>query len=81
MKRNSVIFADHLGIMSFTTKGIVMEYSYRDCLSEEIEILRLMLNRDELPLDPKDCKHSGPLISKIEENMKELYSLDDQSAA
>ena len=48
-----------------------MEYSYRDCLSEEIEILRLMLYRDEfLTLDPKACKHSGPLISKIEENMK-----------
>ena len=40
--------------MSFTTRGDVMEYSYRDCLSEEIEILRLMLYRDEfLTLDPK----------------------------
>ena len=47
MKRNSVIFTDHLGTMSFTTRGFVMEYSYRDCLSEEIEILRLMLYRDE----------------------------------
>jgi len=54
------------------TRGAVMEYSYRDCLSEEIEILQLMLYRDEfLTLDPKACKHSGPLISKIEENMKE----------
>ena len=59
-----------------------MEYSDRDCLSEEIEILRLMLYRDEfLTLDPKACKHSGPLISKIEENMKELSCLDDKSAA
>ena len=59
-----------------------MEYSYRDCLSEEIEILRLMLYRDEfLTLDPKACKHCGPLISKIEENMKELSCLDDESAA
>ena len=59
-----------------------MEYSYRDCLSEEIEILRLMLYRDEfLILDPKACKHSGPLISKIEEIMKELSNLDDQFAA
>ena len=59
-----------------------MEYSYRDCLIEEIEILRLMLYRDEfLTLDPKVCKHSGPLINKIEENMKELSGLDDQSAA
>ena len=59
-----------------------MEYSYRDCLSEEIEILRLMLYRDEfLTPDPKACKHSGPLIRKIEENMKELSCLDDKSAA
>ena len=59
-----------------------MEYSYRDCLNEEIEILRLMLYRDEfLTLDPKACKHSGPLIIKIEENMKELSCLDDKSAA
>ena len=82
MKRNSVIFADHHGTMSFTTRGVVMEYSYRDCLNEEIEILRLMLYRDEfLTLDPKACKHSGPIICKIEENMKELSDLDDQSAA
>ena len=82
MKRNSVIFAGHLGTMSFTTRGVVMEYSYRDCLSEEIEILRLMLYRDEFfSLDPKACKHSCPLISKIEEYTKELSGLDDQSAA
>ena len=56
-----------------------MEYTYRDCLSEEIEILQLMLYRDEfLTLDPKACNHSGPLISKIEENMKELCDLNDQ---
>ena len=66
MKRNSVIFADHLGTMSFTTTGVVMEYSYRDCLGEEIEILRLMLYRDEFfSLKTKVCKHSVPLISKI----------------
>ena len=77
-----MIFAGHRGTMSFTTRGVVMEYSYRDCLSEEIEILRLMLYRDEfLTLDPRACKHSGPLISKIEENMKELSDLDGQSAA
>ena len=59
-----------------------MEYSYRDCLSEEIEILRLMLYRDEfLTLGSKACKHSGPLIRKIEEIMKELSDLDGQSAA
>ena len=79
MKRNSMIFADLLGTMSFTTRGVVMEYSYRDCLIEEIEILRLMLYRDEfLTLDSKACKHSGPLISKIEENMKELNYLENQ---
>ena len=81
-RRNSVIFAGHLGTMYFTTRGDVMEYSYRDCLSEEIEILRLMLYRDEfLILDPNACNHSGPLISKIEENMKELSGLNDKSAA
>ena len=64
------------------TRGAVMEYSYRDCLREEIEILRLMLYRDEfLAPDPKACRHSGPLVSKIEENMKELSDLDDKSAA
>ena len=72
----------HRGTMAFGTRGVIMEYSYRDCLSEEIEILRLMLYRDEfLTLDPKACKHSGPLISKIEENLKELSDLDNQSAA
>ena len=77
-----MILVGHRGTTSFTTRSIVMEYSYRDCLSEEIEILRLMLYRDEfLTLDPKACKHSGPLISKIEENMKELSDLDGQSAA
>ena len=77
-----MILAGHRGTMSFTTRGVVMEYSYRDCLSEEIEILRLMLYRDEfLTLEPKSCKHSGPLISKIEEAMKELSNLDGQSAA
>ena len=77
-----MIFAGHLGSMFLTIRGVVIEYSYRDCLSEEIEILRLMLYRDEfLTLDPKACKHSGPLISKIEENMKELSCLDDRSAS
>ena len=81
MKRNSVIFEGHLGTMPFTTRGVVMEYSYRDCLSEEIEILRLMLYRDEfLPVDPKAFKHSGPLISRIEEYAKVLSGLDDQLA-
>ena len=77
-----MIFTGRLETMSFTTRGDVMEYSYRDCLSEEIEILRLMLYRDEfLTLDPKACKHSGPLINQIEANMRELSGLADQSAA
>lgn len=77
-----MIFSGHFGTMSLTTRADVMEYTYRDCLSEEIEILQLMLYRDEfLTLDPKACKHSGPLISKIEENMKELSCIDDKSAA
>jgi hypothetical protein len=59
-----------------------MEYSYRDCLSEEIEILRLMLYRDEfLNKPPRACKHSGPILSKKDENMKELSDLDNRSAA
>ena len=77
-----MILVGHRGTMSFTTRGVVIEYSCCDCLSEEIEILRLMLYRDEfLTLDPKSCKHSGPLISKIEDNMRELCDLDDQAAA
>ena len=77
-----MILVSQCGTMSFTTRGVVMEYSYRDCLSEEIEILRLMLYRDEfLTLGSKACKHSGPLIRKIEEIMKELSDLDGQSAA
>ena len=46
-RRNNVIFVGHLETMSFTTRGVVMEYSCRDCLSEEIEILRLMLYRNK----------------------------------
>ena len=78
-----MIFAGHLGTMSFMIRSVVMEYSYRDCLSEEIEILRLMLYGDEfLTLDSKAYKHhSGPLITKIDENIKELCGLDDSSSA
>ena len=78
-RRNSASFAGHHASVFFTTRCFIIEYTYRDCLSEEIEILQLMLYRDEfLTLDPKACKHSGPLISKIEENMKELSELNDQ---
>ena len=59
-----------------------MEYSYRDCLSEEIEILRLMLYKDEfLGKDPKACKHSDTILTNIDENIKELSDLDNHSAA
>ena len=72
----------HRGTMSFTTRSVVMEYSYRDCLSEEIEILRLMLYRDEfLDQDPKACKDSAPILIKIAENIKELSDLDNHSTA
>ena len=37
-----------------------------ESLKEEIEILRLMLYReDALPLDPSCCIHCGPILSKI----------------
>ena len=74
-----MIFAGHHETMPFTTRSVAMENSYRDCLSEEIEVLQLMLYRDEfLTLDHKTCKHSGPLISKIEEKMKELSEVNYQ---
>ena len=77
-----MIFASHRETMSFTTRVVFMEYSYRDCLIEEIEILRLMLYRDEfLDQDPKACKHSGPILSEINKNMKELSDIENQSAA
>ena len=58
-----------------------MEYSYRDCLSEEIEILRLMLYREEFSLDSSARKHCKPLLSKLAADMKELADIDAQSAA
>ena len=57
-----------------------MEYSYRDCLKEEIEILRLMLCRDEFSYS-STSKHNLSLLSKSEENLKELADLDRQAAA
>ena len=58
-----------------------MGYSYRDCLSEEIEILQLMLYRDEFIQDPSARKHCQPLLDKLEEDIKELSDLDAQLAA
>ena len=57
-----------------------MAYSYRDCLSEEIEILQLMLYRDEFVQDPSARKHCEPLLDKLEEDIKELSGLDVQLA-
>ena len=58
-----------------------MGYSYRDCLSEEIEILQLMLYRDELVQDPSARKYCEPLLDKLEADIKELADLDSQLAA
>ena len=81
MRKSSVIFAGLHGTMSCTTRGF-MEYSYSDCLSEEIEILRLMLYRDDfMALDPNACNYFGPLLNKIKANMNELADLGGQSAA
>ena len=58
-----------------------MGYSYRDCLSEEIEILQLMLYRDEFIQDTSAHKHCEPLLDKLELDTKELSDLDAQLAA
>ena len=58
-----------------------MGYSYRDCLSEEIEILQLMLYRDEFVQDPSARKHCEPLLDKLEADIQELSDLDAQLAA
>ena len=59
----------------------VVEYSYRDCLSEEIEILRLMLYKDEFSLDSSAREHCKSLVIKIAADMKELADIDAQPAA
>ena len=56
-------------------------YSYRDCLSEEIEILQLMLYREEFVQDPSARKHCEPLLDKLEVDIKELSGLDAQLSA
>ena len=58
-----------------------MGYSYRDCLSEEIEILQLMLYREEFVQDPRARKHCEPLLDKLEVDIKELSGLDAQLSA
>ena len=59
----------------------VVGYSYRDCLSEEIEILQLMLYREEFVQDPSARMHCEPLLDKLEIDIKELSDLDAQLAA
>ena len=59
----------------------VVGYSYRDCLSEEIEILQLMLCREEFVQDPSARKHCEPLLDKLEVDIKELSDLDAQLSA
>ena len=66
--------------MSCALLECIVEYSHRDCLKEEIEILRLMLYRDEFSF-PSSSKHDVSVLSKIEENLKELANLDRQAAA
>ena len=58
----------------------VVEYSYRDCLKEEIEILRLKLYRDEFSY-ASSSKYNLSLLDKIERNLAELADLDRQAAA
>ena len=58
-----------------------MGYSYRDCLSEEIEILRLMLFRHEFVEDPYACQHCEPLFDKRKFDINELSDLDALLAA
>ena len=59
----------------------VVGYSYRDCLSEEIEILQLMLYREEFVRDPSARNYCEPLLDKLEADIKELSDLDAQLAA
>ena len=54
----------------------VVGYSYRDCLSEEIEILQLMLYREEFVQDPSSRKHCEPLLDKLELDIKEFSGLE-----
>ena len=59
----------------------VVGYSYRDCLSEEIEILQLMLYREEFVRDPSARNYCEPLLDKLEVDIKELSGLDAQLSA
>ena len=53
-----------------------MSRSLIDSLNEEIQVLRLMLYRDDaLPDDPSCCIHCGPLLRKtviLEQQLEQL---------
>lgn len=51
-------------------------------IQEEIQILRLMLYREDvLPTDPACCIHCGPLLQKIVLLEQKLAASEEQSAA
>ena len=52
----------------------VVGYSFSNYLSEEIEILQLMLCWDEFVQEPIARKHYEPLWDKLEVPIKELIS-------
>ena len=55
-----------------------MIYSDRDSLSEELEILRLMLARDEVfSTVPNSRRESGNLLCKIRQIEDELSEFED----
>ena len=57
-----------------------MIYPDRDSLSEELEILRLMLARDEIfSTSPNSRRQSGALLNKIRKLEDELLKFEDQS--
>ena len=56
----------------------VVIYPDRDSLSEELEILRLMLARDEVfSTVPSSRRESGTLLSKIRQIEDELSGFED----
>ena len=71
----------HLGrkvVKIVSAFGIAVNQS----LEEEIQILRLMLYReDTLSSDPDCCIHCGPLLQKITLLEQQLAETDDKSVA
>ena len=74
------VFEIRAGLKSSLLLECAVGYSYRDCLSEEIEILQLMLYRDEFVQDPGARKYCEPLLDKLEADIKELSDLESQLA-